>query len=186
MCIAGKIDRKKPRMNRGSSEAQTGFEPVHQGVADPRLTTWLLRPILLYSSNLKSTNDSNGNRTRVTAVKGRCLNRLTMEPSQTCLSGCTNEPYLIWLPNKSGIINNRSLNQFTSYPTDNLTKNILSQLSSFGKRKLMNSKTFYNSGCQFLRRHAAILLEQENSAIHGAEKCHILEHFLRPWNKMYK
>jgi hypothetical protein len=25
---------KKPRMNRGSSEAQTGFEPVHQGVAD--------------------------------------------------------------------------------------------------------------------------------------------------------
>ena len=25
-------------------------------------------------------NDSSGNRTRVTAVKGRCLNRLTMEP----------------------------------------------------------------------------------------------------------
>ena len=25
-------------------------------------------------------NDSYGNRTRVTAVKGRCLNRLTMEP----------------------------------------------------------------------------------------------------------
>ena len=27
------------------------------------------------------TNDSYGNRTRVTAVKGRCLNRLTKEPS---------------------------------------------------------------------------------------------------------
>ena len=27
-----------------------------------------------------SWSDSNGNRTRVTAVKGRCLNRLTMEP----------------------------------------------------------------------------------------------------------
>ena len=27
-----------------------------------------------------TANDSNGNRTRVTAVKGRCLNRLTMEP----------------------------------------------------------------------------------------------------------
>ena len=27
-------------------------------------------------------NDSNGNRTRVTAVKGRCLNRLTMEPDK--------------------------------------------------------------------------------------------------------
>ena len=26
-------------------EAQTGFEPVNQGVADPRLTTWLLRLI---------------------------------------------------------------------------------------------------------------------------------------------
>ena len=24
-------------------EAQTGFEPVNQGVADPRLTTWLCR-----------------------------------------------------------------------------------------------------------------------------------------------
>ena len=27
-----------------------------------------------------SCSDSDGNRTRVTAVKGRCLNRLTMEP----------------------------------------------------------------------------------------------------------
>ena len=27
-----------------------------------------------------NTSDSDGNRTRVTAVKGRCLNRLTMEP----------------------------------------------------------------------------------------------------------
>ena len=146
MYIAGKIDKKKPRMNRGSSEAQTGFEPVHQGVADPRLTTWLLRPILLYSTYPESMNDSNGNRTRVTAVKGRCLNRLTMEPSQTCLSGCTNEPYLIWFPSKSGTIYNRSLNQLTSYPTGNLTNSILSQLSSFGKRKLMIFKIFYNFG----------------------------------------
>lgn len=30
-----------------SSEAQTGFEPVNQGVADPRLTAWLLRRIYL-------------------------------------------------------------------------------------------------------------------------------------------
>ena len=29
---------------------------------------------------LRALHDSNGNRTRVTAVKGRCLNRLTMEP----------------------------------------------------------------------------------------------------------
>ena len=29
-----------------------------------------------------NTSDSDGNRTRVTAVKGRCLNRLTMEPKK--------------------------------------------------------------------------------------------------------
>ena len=52
---------------------------MNQGVADPRLTAWLLR--LIYMKNINSFNDSNGNRTRVTAVKGRCLNRLTMEPS---------------------------------------------------------------------------------------------------------
>ena len=44
----GKRDSKKPRLIRGSSEAQTGFEPVHQGVADPRLTAWLLRLILYF------------------------------------------------------------------------------------------------------------------------------------------
>ena len=65
-------------------EATIGFEPMNQGVADPRLTAWLCRHY-----------DSDGNRTRVTAVKGRCLNRLTTEPyvsheriinpSQSCL-----------------------------------------------------------------------------------------------------
>ena len=30
--------------------------------------------------NLSVLSDSDGNRTRVTAVKGRCLNRLTTEP----------------------------------------------------------------------------------------------------------
>ena len=34
-------------------------------------------------------NDSNGNRTRVTAVKGRCLNRLTMEPYIFFYSCCS-------------------------------------------------------------------------------------------------
>ncbi len=65
---------KKPRFFGVFQEAQTGFEPVDTGVADHCLTTWLLRHII------KLENDSNGNRTRVTAVKGRCLNRLTMEP----------------------------------------------------------------------------------------------------------
>ncbi len=38
-------------------------------------------------------NDSNGNRTRVTAVKGRCLNRLTMEPHSPLRLSITLFPY---------------------------------------------------------------------------------------------
>ena len=44
------IDNEKPRKIETLEvflEAQTGFEPVNQGVADPRLTTWLLRHIKL-------------------------------------------------------------------------------------------------------------------------------------------
>ena len=44
-------------------------------------------------------NDSDGNRTRVTAVKGRCLNRLTTEPyshSFSLLSG--NRPLYVTAP----------------------------------------------------------------------------------------
>ena len=35
---------------------------------------------ILYSIQIHLFSDSDGNRTRVTAVKGRCLNRLTTEP----------------------------------------------------------------------------------------------------------
>ena len=42
-----------------------------QGVADPCLTTWLCR-----------LNDSTGIWTPDTALRGRCLNHLTMEPSE--------------------------------------------------------------------------------------------------------
>ncbi len=52
-------------------EVRAGFEP-----AITVLQTGALP--LGYRTIFK--NDSNGNRTRVTAVKGRCLNRLTMEP----------------------------------------------------------------------------------------------------------
>ena len=69
---------------------------MNQGVADPRLTTWLLRLILYVKSAYSTLNDSNGNRTRVTAVKGRCLNRLTMEP-YIYLSLCfSHDRYLIY------------------------------------------------------------------------------------------
>ena len=77
-----KIKRtRKTLIFRAFWEAQTGFEPVHQGVADPRLTAWLLRHehlATIFQSLM--CNDPDGNRTRVTAVKGRCLNRLTTGP----------------------------------------------------------------------------------------------------------
>ena len=58
---------------------------MNRGVADLCLTTWLLRHTLYYIITFYKKcklfiNDSDGNRTRVTAVKGRCLNRLTTEP----------------------------------------------------------------------------------------------------------
>ncbi len=54
------IDEKNPGniSLRDEKEAQTGFEPVNQGVADPCLTTWLLRHIsseINYSKNLEDS-----------------------------------------------------------------------------------------------------------------------------------
>ena len=40
-------------------------------------------------------NDSDGNRTRVTAVKGRCLNRLTTEPYSHSFSYCSGKNLLL-------------------------------------------------------------------------------------------
>ena len=39
-----------------------------------------LNPCYALVKTLSECTDSDGNRTRVTAVKGRCLNRLTTEP----------------------------------------------------------------------------------------------------------
>ena len=55
----------KPGLSRGATRIWTG----DRGVADLCLTTWLWRH-----------NDPCGIRTRVTAVKGRCLNPLTNGP----------------------------------------------------------------------------------------------------------
>ena len=63
----------KDSPERGDNQIRTG----DQGVADPRLTAWLCRHIIKLCI---TASDSDGNRTRVTAVKGRCLNRLTTEP----------------------------------------------------------------------------------------------------------
>ena len=85
-------ERRRPDLNRWILVLQTialplGYVAVfiflcwlrasEQGVADPRLTAWLCRHIIKLCI---TASDSDGNRTRVTAVKGRCLNRLTTEP----------------------------------------------------------------------------------------------------------
>ena len=44
------------------------------------ITNQLLCQLSHIGTYITVFNDSDGNRTRVTAVKGRCLNRLTMEP----------------------------------------------------------------------------------------------------------
>ena len=68
-----KTSKTNSRFERGDNQIRTG----DQGVADPRLTAWLCRRIKFMQS---LASDSDGNRTRVTAVKGRCLDRLTTEP----------------------------------------------------------------------------------------------------------
>ena len=51
-------------------------------------------------ASVKMQNDSDGNRTRVTAVKGRCLNRLTTEPHRTSISSAK---YLVVKNGEGGI-----------------------------------------------------------------------------------
>ena len=65
-------------ITRGSLEARTGFEPVMTVLQTGALP--LGYRAILYCMQSILINDSDGNRTRVTAVKGRCLNRLTTEP----------------------------------------------------------------------------------------------------------
>ena len=55
----------------------TGLEPVR--IISPRDFKSL---VSAYSTTPANFGDPDGNRTRVTAVKGRCLNRLTMEPKK--------------------------------------------------------------------------------------------------------
>ena len=59
-----------------------GLEPASEGVKVPCLTTWLWHHIYFYYMQDFLHNDSKGIWTPVTAVKGRCLNRLTMEPKK--------------------------------------------------------------------------------------------------------
>ena len=76
--------QKKYRITSILSKAPTRFElviEVLQTFALP-LGYGAITYIFYYMSQMNHlcSNDSYGNRTRVTAVKGRCLNRLTKEP----------------------------------------------------------------------------------------------------------
>ena len=72
--------------------APFGHSGTHPHKADDRTRTdnlLITNQLLCQLSHigiLTFQNDSNGNRTRVTAVKGRCLNRLTMEPKHIAVS----------------------------------------------------------------------------------------------------
>ena len=59
-------------------EARAGFEPAIR-VLQTRALPLGYHAIFYYMLSFRKS-DSDGNRTRVTAVKGRCLNRLTTEP----------------------------------------------------------------------------------------------------------
>ena len=58
-------------------EARTGFEPVIKVLQTHALP---LGYVAINFNKEEYSNDPNEIRTRVTAVKGRCLNRLTMGP----------------------------------------------------------------------------------------------------------
>ena len=71
---------------------RAGFEPAMTVLQTGALPLGY-RTIFHYMHKT-GNNDSNGNRTRVTAVKGRCLNRLTMEPhlrDAICMLSCFQE-----------------------------------------------------------------------------------------------
>ena len=67
-------------------ERKTRFELATLALArrcstpEPLPHTFHIYKAAVSSAALSSSGDSTGNRTRVTAVKGRCLDRLTMEP----------------------------------------------------------------------------------------------------------
>ncbi len=80
--------KQKPRKHKifeVFKEATTRFELVIRVLQTHALPLGYVAIYILYSSKnfliRQYQNDSYGNRTRVTAVKGRCLNRLTMEPN---------------------------------------------------------------------------------------------------------
>ena len=64
--------------------------------------------------------DSNGNRTRVTAVKGRCLNRLTMEPRRRILRFRSNLATSVFAIASLLLLSKKRNSVFLFCPGDNL------------------------------------------------------------------
>ena len=73
------LKTKTPKwLSKSSLKAPTRFELVIEVLQTFALP--LGHGAIFSYMQLTTYNDSYGNRTRVTAVKGRCLNRLTKEP----------------------------------------------------------------------------------------------------------
>ncbi len=72
----GVSERRRPDLNRCVLVLQTIALPLG----------YCAIYYILFRKSYYVPDDSDGNRTRVTAVKGRCLNRLTMEPHATVAS----------------------------------------------------------------------------------------------------
>ena len=82
------IERCEPDLNRRITVLQTGALPLgyRTKYKTPRVgfepTTLRLTAGCSTAELSRNKSDSDENRTRVTAVKGRCLNRLTTEPKK--------------------------------------------------------------------------------------------------------
>ena len=89
---------------------RSGIHP-HKKKADDRTRTdnlLITSQLLCQLSHIGiNVNDSDGNRTRVTAVKGRCLDRLTKEPYMLNTFRCFNSP--CWTRTNDNSVNSRVL-----------------------------------------------------------------------------
>ncbi len=82
ICIQKEDDTRHPRMKNECIKKCPSYwkgKTVPMGF-EPTLSCVTGRRVNRYTTGPKLNGDSYGTRTRVTAVKGRCLNRLTKEP----------------------------------------------------------------------------------------------------------
>ena len=100
--------RKNPRNITFLRPSRRGADRIWTG------GYWCCRPLPYHLAT--TPYDSDGNRTRVTAVKGRCLNRLTMEPKKKKTPRVGLEPTTTRLTAECSTIElSRKISCFASY-----------------------------------------------------------------------